>query len=222
MTTPEPSPPEPSTPEPAVPPQPPSFHEQHLAWLLSRSRRAVRIRLLIMLGCVVLAIVAVIVAFLVLRVRRLRTCREFAVHYGAPVDLDPDLVLAVIEAESAGDPKAVSRAGARGLMQLMQRTAEETAQKAGLPAPEPDDLFDPHLNVQLGTLYLAWLRRLFDDDPRLYIAAYNAGPGNVDKWRLQNPTLSSEQIIDQVAFEETRTYVRRVLRLWKANARKKP
>jgi len=99
-------------------------------------------------------------------------------------------------------------------MQLMPPTAAEVAAEARIDPPSRDELFDPDLNVRLGTLYLAKLRRQFRDDPYLYIAAYNAGPGNVDKWQLQHPTLTPREIIDQVAFGETRAYVRRVMAAW--------
>jgi len=140
---------------------------------------------------------------------------KLATAHANSVGLDPALVLAVIEAESKGRPRAVSRVGARGLMQLMPATAEETAQRHGVRYHGRSDLFDPDLNVRLGTLYLAQLRRQFRDDPHLYIAAYNAGPGNVDKWRLRHPKLTSRQLIAQVAFPQTRAYVRRVMAAWR-------
>jgi len=148
-------------------------------------------------------------------IRRLEDCRPLARQYGRATGLDPDLVMAVIRAESSGDPRAVSRSGARGLMQLMPRTAAEVAQKARLRYRGPDDLFDPRLNVRLGTLYLSQLRRLFGDEPWLYVAAYNAGPGCVDRLRLQHPELSPREAIERYAPDETRRYVPRVLRYWR-------
>jgi len=138
-----------------------------------------------------------------------------ATKHANAAGLDPALVLAVIDAESKGQPRAMSRVGARGLMQLMPATAQEIAQQHGVPYAGPSDLFDPDLNVRLGTLYLARLRRQFGNDPWLYVAAYNAGPGNVDKWRLQHPKLTSRQLIDTVAFPATRAYVRSVLATWR-------
>lgn len=154
------------------------------------------------------------VVYLVAAHRRVAACRTLATRYGSEAGLDPALVLAVIQAESSGRPRAVSRAGARGLMQLMPATADDVARRHGIRLRGPDDLFDPALNVRLGALYLASLKRVFGDDPRLYLAAYNAGMGNVDKWRLQNPELTSRQLVEKVAFPETRAYVARVLALW--------
>jgi soluble lytic murein transglycosylase-like protein len=82
----------------------------------------------------------------------------------------PELVQAVIDAESRGDPAAVSRAGAQGLMQLMPATSEQY----GVFNP-----FDPQSNVDGGTHYLADLLRRYRGDLRLALAAYNAGPGAV-------------------------------------------
>jgi soluble lytic murein transglycosylase-like protein len=82
----------------------------------------------------------------------------------------PELVQAVIDAESHGDPSAVSRAGAQGLMQLMPATSEQY----GVFNP-----FDPHANVDGGTHYLADLLRRYRGNLRLALAAYNAGPGAV-------------------------------------------
>jgi soluble lytic murein transglycosylase-like protein len=82
----------------------------------------------------------------------------------------PEVVQAVIDAESHGDPAAISRAGAEGLMQLMPGTSEEY--RVGNP-------FDPQANVDGGTHYLADLLHRYRGDLRLALAAYNAGPGAV-------------------------------------------
>ncbi len=89
--------------------------------------------------------------------------------------LDPLMVAAVIEIESRFDPLAVSSAGAYGLMQLMPPTAQElfTGRKAALKTAH---LFNPVLNIELGTAYLAQLLRRFDGDLHRALIAYNAGP----------------------------------------------
>jgi len=97
------------------------------------------------------------------------------------LDLDLDLVLALIFVESAGYTFAVSPVGARGLMQIMPPTGEELARRMGRSWPGPDALFDPVLNVELGMAYLRQLLDRYDGNLERALTAYNAGPGFVDR-----------------------------------------
>ena len=173
---------------------------------------------MVAIGGVAAVLAVVLVGCLFQTFHREKNWRVLAAKYAYRTGLDPAMVMAVIRAESAGNPSAVSRAGARGLMQLMPSTAKEVAGNAGVRYRGADDLFDPDLNVRLGTLYLAQLRRMFRDDPWLYIAAYNAGPGAIGRLRQANPELSSEEVIRRCAPAETRAYVPTVLRYWKREA----
>jgi soluble lytic murein transglycosylase-like protein len=112
--------------------------------------------------------------------------------------LDPDLVLAVVSVESAFRPEAVSRKGAQGLMQLMPGTARE------LGVADP---FDPAANLDGGARYLSALVARYGGDVSKALAAYNAGPGAVDKHRGVPP------------YSETRAYVKKVLDKSKQNKR---
>jgi soluble lytic murein transglycosylase len=114
--------------------------------------------------------------------------------------LDPELVRAVIDVESDFDPYAVSQKGAMGLMQLMPGTAKEMR----VAAP-----FEPQDNIMGGSRYLRQLIDLFDGDLRLALAAYNAGPTIV----LAKGTIPS--------IPETENYVKRVLRKYGSNQRKR-
>lgn len=95
-------------------------------------------------------------------------------------DFDPALVLAVITVESGGYNLAVSHVGAMGLMQLLPATAEELADKLDLDWRGPDSLFDPVLNVKLGTAYIKLLTDRYGDVSTA-LAAYNWGPGRIDR-----------------------------------------
>jgi soluble lytic murein transglycosylase-like protein len=95
-------------------------------------------------------------------------------------DLDPALVMAVIQIESAGYHMAVSPVGAMGLMQLLPSTAEELARKLELDWRGPESLFDPFLNVKLGTAYLRQLADRYQS-VNVALAAYNWGPGRIDR-----------------------------------------
>lgn len=105
-------------------------------------------------------------------------------------DVDPALVAAVIEQESRFKPRAKSPVGARGLMQLMPRTGRWMGAK---------NLYDPEENVDAGVKYIRYLNKQFKGDLRKTIAAYNAGEGNVRRYRGIPP------------FRETRQYVNKVL-----------
>jgi len=112
-------------------------------------------------------------------------------YYANYYDVRPELIMAVIRAESNFDPSAVSSKGAMGLMQLMPRTAE---------AMNITDAFDPQQNIGGGTQYLSRLLKMFGGDERLAVAAYNAGPGRVKQYGGIPP------------FRETKAYVARVFR----------
>jgi soluble lytic murein transglycosylase-like protein len=104
-------------------------------------------------------------------------------------DVDAALVSAVIKAESDFNPKETSNKGARGLMQLMPATAE----RFGVT-----NSYDPEANIYAGTRYLRWLLKTFDDNADLAVAAYNAGEGNVWKYKGVPP------------FRETINYITRI------------
>lgn len=126
----------------------------------------------------------------------------------AEFGLDAYLVMAVVHTESRGDAAAVSAAGAIGLMQIMPATGEWIAAKLGLPEYTEASLADPGANARLGCWYLAYLLDKYGDT-RTALAAYNAGPGNVDKW-LSDEKLSPSGALEEIPFDETAEYVKRV------------
>lgn len=120
------------------------------------------------------------------------------------------LVAAVIHTESRGNPSAVSPAGAVGLMQIMPATGEWIAGKLGAEFSE-DTLPDPAENIRMGCWYLDYLLKRYGGNETSALAAYNAGPGNVDGW-LEKSEYASGGQLDYIPFDETREYVRRVAR----------
>ena len=126
--------------------------------------------------------------------------------------LDPYLVLALIRQESLFDARAVSPAHAMGLMQLLPSTAARLAKQLGLPEPAPEKLFDPELNITLGTYYLQELMRLYSNDPVKALGAYNAGEKAMARWERQIATDDAEEFIERITYGETLQYVKLVLR----------
>jgi peptidoglycan lytic transglycosylase len=127
--------------------------------------------------------------------------------------VDPFLVAAIVREESSYYPRALSRAGARGLMQLMPATARPMAEHRGLAFAGGELLDDPGANIEIGTAFLAGLLREFHD-PRLAVAAYNAGPARVRQWWQARRTSDIEAFVEQIPFDETRQYVKRVMFSW--------
>ena len=128
--------------------------------------------------------------------------------YSRKYDVSAELVYAVIRAESKFDKDAVSEKGAKGLMQIMDSTGEWISKKIKISEP---DLFDPDTNIEIGTYYLDYLLDMYDGDRVCAVAAYNAGPANVDEW-LKNPEYSKNgKTLDKIPFEETEKYVKRVM-----------
>jgi soluble lytic murein transglycosylase len=126
------------------------------------------------------------------------------------------MIHAIIRQESQFSQNAISHAGARGLMQMMPRTAGEQAGKLGLSFSEPALIGDPQFNMAIGGAYFDHLLTVFGGSYPLAVAAYNAGAGNVGKWLRANGDPRSGQIewvdwIEHIPISETRGYVEHVL-----------
>lgn len=125
--------------------------------------------------------------------------------------LDPAWITAEIRAESVFNPRARSPANARGLMQVLPSTAASVAKRIGLTDyVNADSLYDADTNIIIGSAYL---RQLLDQYSQTYltIAAYNGGPGSVQRWLSQRPNYDPDLWIETINYKETREYVARVL-----------
>nr|WP_232321969.1 murein transglycosylase [Photobacterium jeanii] len=121
-------------------------------------------------------------------------------------------MMALARQESAWNTEAQSPVGARGLMQLMPATAKETAKKLGRNYQGKDTLFDPGVNIRLGSGYLQMMLERFDNNRVYSFAAYNAGPSRVDRWQKQTDgRVDVFTFIEAIPFNETRGYVQNVL-----------
>lgn len=128
--------------------------------------------------------------------------------------LDPYLAAAIIREESQYDARAVSRVGAIGLMQLMLSTAQAVAQRNGGTVAR-DDLFDQETNIRYGVRYLEQLLGQFNDNLVHAVAAYNAGPPIVTSWIQKFGDKEPDEFVESIPYQETRQYVRRVLRSYR-------
>ncbi len=128
--------------------------------------------------------------------------------------VDRALIYAMMRQESAFDPSAVSHAGARGLMQIMPKTASYIADDPRLKGSRRESLHDPELNLRLGQDYLVHLMSLQQVGDHLFrlLAAYNAGPGNLSRWREDRAADEDPLLfIESLPYGETRAYIEKVL-----------
>ncbi|HEU4382389.1 MAG TPA: transglycosylase SLT domain-containing protein [Anaeromyxobacteraceae bacterium] len=142
--------------------------------------------------------------------------RPEVVRWAVPAGVPPDLLQALMREESALDPAVVSAAGAVGLTQLMPSTAQEMARRLKLPRPAAADLANPALNIRLGAAHLGDLLSRFGGSAALALAAYNAGGGAARDWWRARATMPLDEFVEEIPLQETRGYVKRVLRSYAA------
>lgn len=131
-------------------------------------------------------------------------------------DVDPYLVLAVIREESRFNPRAVSRSGARGLMQIMPRTGRGIAKDLKKTGYRTTKLYTPALNIEMGAYYLSNLIKNFQGNVYLSLAGYNGGPNKIRKYvkSWYNGSLNSvdiDEFVETIPGRETRLYVQKVM-----------
>ena len=124
--------------------------------------------------------------------------------------LDWLLIKAIVFVESSGGEKAISRKGARGMMQLMPETANQLAQELNIPL-NAGSLLTPEINIRLGCYYIHQLLRKFQGDLVAVLAGYNTGPFRVSQWLSEHQESSTIDIIEAKAAAQTRIFVKRVL-----------
>ena len=122
-----------------------------------------------------------------------------------------ELVYSIMREESGYRPKVVSPVGARGLLQIMRETGAQLADRSGRGAFDPDDLFDPRTNIELGSFYLTELSQLFPTKISASIASYNAGPHVVTDW-VEGDGRPDDEWVESIPYSQTRSYVKRVMR----------
>jgi soluble lytic murein transglycosylase-like protein len=129
--------------------------------------------------------------------------------YSGKNGVDPYLVMGLILQESYFNPRARSAVGAIGLMQIMPATGKELGQRIH-GSFNASRLENPETNIELGTFHLKHMIDLFGGNVQLAVASYNAGQGNVMKWRRAAPSKPMDELLESIPFPETRNYVKRV------------
>ena len=137
--------------------------------------------------------------------------REALIKSSKENGLDPALVASLIRQESNFNPLATSPVGARGLMQLMPPVGRTLARSKGVAGYSDESLYDPAINIQLGTTHLAALLRRTSNLERV-LAAYNAGESRVARWITKAGASDPEIFTERIPFVETRDYVRSIVR----------
>ena len=132
-------------------------------------------------------------------------------QYAQDASIPPTWAYGVARSESLFMRDVRSSAGAIGLMQLMPNTGRKVAKQIRLPYAGLDTLTDPQSNIQLGTTYLGQMAQRYGGNRVLATAAYNAGPHRVDAWLPDSGTIDARIWIENIPFNETRKYVRRVM-----------
>lgn len=127
--------------------------------------------------------------------------------------IPPELVFAIAREESSFRPDAVSVAHAYGLTQLILPTARRFGRPLGLRI-DAGTLTDPRVNVAVGSEYMAWLWARYEANPAVLPSAYNAGQGATDRWLRERPDRRLDEWIEEIPYDETRRYTRRVLQTW--------
>jgi len=140
-------------------------------------------------------------------------------QYAQQAGIGVGWALSIARSESLFMPDAKSPAGALGLMQLMPGTGAQAAREISLGYQGQSSLLDPETNISLGTHYLGKMQQRFASHRVLATAAYNAGPSRVESWLPHDTDMRADVWLETVPYNETRTYVRRVLESeWRAPA----
>ena len=132
--------------------------------------------------------------------------------YAQMYQVDEEMIFAVIKAESNFNSNAVSKKGAIGLMQVMEDTGRWVEERIGNESFRKQNLYMPDKNIEIGAYYLSYLLDMYDEDARCALAAYNAGPANVDEWLKDTRYSQDGKTLGKIPFPETEKYVKKAER----------
>lgn len=135
---------------------------------------------------------------------------------GKLYNVDPYLIFAIIKQESKFNNKAVSKSNAKGLMQILDKTAIETVKNISSISNNNYDIFDIYTNINIGSKYFSNLVLKYEGNIYISLAAYNAGMGNISSWfDLKNKSYDTlEDVLEDVKFAETKLYIINVIKYY--------
>ncbi|AFS78006.1 lytic transglycosylase-like protein [Gottschalkia acidurici 9a] len=136
--------------------------------------------------------------------------QDYIKKYSKEYNIDPLFVASIIKVESKFDKDAQSIKNARGLMQIASITGEWAAKEIGIENYNDDLLYDPEVNIRIGCWYIDKLRKQFNNNLQLVVAAYNGGSGNVSKWLKDERYSEDGKMLKKIPFKETDEYVDKV------------
>lgn len=136
--------------------------------------------------------------------------KEIIVANANNYDVEPEMIASIINVESGYNQYARSNKGAIGLMQILPSTAEWVGKRIGKQFSD-EELFEPSLNIQIGTYYFSYLMQYFQNE-ELAVCAYNAGMGNVNRWLSKIVYSQDGKTLDEIPFRETKNYLKSVER----------
>lgn len=170
-------------------------------------------KLLVIIPIIILSliIIGMIAGYYILKYLYPKDYSEYIEKYAEMYEVEPELIYAMVKEESNFNKDANSSKKAKGLMQLVQNTADEVGREIGL---EDVNLSNPEVNIQIGTKYISDLINRYDGNISLGITAYNAGIGNVDSWIRQGIIKQDGSDLENIPFKETNMYLRKVLRTY--------
>ena len=172
---------------------------------------------LMIIGIILLAIIFVLVRIVKIQDKILMKIyptyyQEYVEKYAKDNKLDKYMIYAIIKAESNFKPDVKSNSNAIGLMQILEKTAIDMSNTMDNKEITENMLYEPEINIKLGTFYYAYLLKQYKDNNILALTAYNAGMGNVDTWIKTGVIKSDGSDIENIPYKETNNYVRKILR----------
>ncbi len=157
--------------------------------------------------------VFLMVSYIIFNINKALKFYPIIEQYSAEYNMDPLFITAIIKVESNFNPKAKSKKGAIGLMQIMPSTAKEIAEQyLNINDFSEEQIYEPNFNIRLGVYYVKILSEMFNNNTNLVLASYNAGLGNVQKWQQENPIIEYDS--EEMPFKETKNYVSKIDKIY--------